>query len=340
MSEKTHIEEFTVQEMIKTFKSISNRLQKDFLMMTLILLYIFVVKIIPIPGAGESLDYNESLIKIVALIAFFILYIVISALLFKVYILYRKIDDTLKNYYYDDPAYDYSIRVEGAKLMTSFIISDNFISDFIVSGHRRHPSIGRIVSLNILFTIFSSIISFSIVYDVVTNIFIWYSLLIPTFCVYSLIFYLLTKFFFVKRSVFLKRTEIGRDIIKNYIGVLRFKDSVIPPEINTLLTQLENEFNNLKLLSIFDSKDYVLKIEKNIPLLNSSLDLIPQETASNPDYKTSILRIRERIVDILKDIKKFLKTTDYTLTIDYHSNKVFSTSANNIFSFIYYALKN
>lgn len=343
MPEETNIEEFIVQEMIKTFKSVSNRLQKDFLILALMLLYIFIAKTIPIPWSIKGLNYNEPLNKIVVLIVFFILYMSISSHIFKVYILYRKIDGTIKNDYYGSVS-SIQDKLQGATLMTSFIISDNFISDLIVSGHKRHPSIRRIVFLNILFTMFSIIIFFIIYHDLIRNVITWHYLLTLTFIIYISIFLIFTHFFFVKRSAFLKRAEIGRNILTLiYERLLTYSESNID-KIRTGLTQLDAEFKAIKPLSIFDSDDYIRIIEKNFPLLEKYFTEISQEEIdkSNDSHimANNIREICVHIKNISENLARFQEATDYALAIDYHSNKVFSKPANNIFSFICHALKN
>jgi len=343
MPEKKTIEEFEVQEMIKTFKSISNRLQKDFLIVTLILLYILIIKIIPIPGFGKGLDYNEFATKIIILIVFFILNIIISALLFKVNILYRKIDDTIKRFYYYSPNMPVPTKVHGAQFMTPFIISDNFISDFIVSGHKRHPSIRRIIFLSIFPTIFFSISSSYVINDLTDNIYIWYSLLLPSILFYGFFYYLLTNFFFVKRSAFLNRSEIGSRIIVKFSQLIGTNVSSISPFlIAGIEPQLElffSEFNALKLYSIFDSNEYIILIKRIITEMKKNLSKISADEPKNQTEKQKIKEFDRIINNISDDIIRFSNTTDYSLAIEYHSNKALSVRINNFFAFIYYSLK-
>jgi vacuolar-type H+-ATPase subunit I/STV1 len=154
----------------------------------------------------------------------------------------------------------------------------------------------------------------------------------------------------VKRSAFLRRAEIGYDIITIFKNIVEGNiDSPLLAKIKTKLEQLIKEFNKLKLLSIFDTDEYIIIIGRIIPLIEIHLEKISQDEAdlkkiaeinnvSINSMNANINAFGKSIKKISENLTKFQEATDYALAIDYHSNKVFSKQASNIFYFICYAL--
>ncbi|MEI1280519.1 hypothetical protein V6Z05_19470 [Leptospira venezuelensis] len=141
--------DFAIKEAIATVRNLNKLLQRDFIFLSILFGIIILKSNDSIQFSYVTLDLSERFSKIAIWFIICITLIIIQSHLCKIYVLHRIIDRELKNNAIenlpstdDDVRKGYIIRVSARE--SSYLLSDNFISDFIATGSKREASFRRL----------------------------------------------------------------------------------------------------------------------------------------------------------------------------------------------------
>jgi hypothetical protein len=352
--EDKYNEIFSIPEMVKTAKSLCNRLQKDSLFLLLIIFYICIHKSFDIPIIQYTFDYKGSNI-IYTLILFWFFYIAITNHIYKIYILYRQIDDEVKEFYSSDLGKQDLLRLlHSSSHMTSFIISENFVSDFVLTGSERHPSIRRIIGLQLLIMLIAIIITFILLYELIghSDWLLWFLIS----CIFNVFFqYIIMKMYFIKRSAFLYKTALGKEIIIQYWGLLSLlykyaKDHHID-KLEILITKIMANFRKINLGNIFDDNWHMNMLGSNLQEIKDELNKLSEADKNvikfDESFQEAVNNVNRQpeensyslIEKVFTNYNKYKESSLFEFAFNYHSRHLHEYMPKNIFQFLSCSLK-
>lgn len=349
-------EKYSIPEMINTFKTISSKIYKDILWLFAIIYYIYFIKFFKIPGVDDGIKY-EGYNCIILLIIIVLFFLSLLSHLNKIFIIYRQLDDELKYKYQFSDEPKIRERLDAAANMTAFVISNNFITDYIITGRNRQPSLRKMLFIYFVIMIVFTIISTKIVIDI-TSVDPWFSLLF-TFPVVLAILYYLLSYNYVARSSFLAQAEMKKDLFETYADVinkinvnLETKDSnnELSNFINLTITSKE-KFYKIPFENVFDDnssylliKDLVVKFQTEWNKLNEGNKLriyLPFSLNREISFRGRNIDGSEYFERFIKFMNNQIKVIDsiskYSLCLKF--NKVRYVESNNIFTFLFYCIK-
>lgn len=324
-------EEFAIPEMIKTFKVLCNRLQKDILFILLIVFYIYSVQVISIPGFRYDLVYEGKNI-IYVFVVFFLFYLFVMMHMSKIYILYRQIDNEVK-IFYSHANKDFDRALESSSHMTAFVISENIISDFVLAGHKRHPSLRRFIVVQMLILVVAIILTYTMTDDFLKSEYVYSKkiLIVSIVLGYLLLFYIVMKYYFIERSAFLQKASIGKIAIGHYYNLLsllnRYSTRPSAPQKTEFMEKMEGKYNNLKqmdIANIFDGSWSIDFLEKNSEEIKDLWDKLSDEEIR--DINSFIVNrgvsFGTNFQILFESIANFKNASDYNLAFSYHTKNV------------------
>lgn len=338
-------EEFAIPEMTKTFKSLSNRLQRDFVFLIVILFYIVIGKPIKLPFIDYTFDYSGMNIIYILLI-FIFFYVSIIMHMLKIYILYRQIDDEVKMFY--SPSYDNIYdKIDCASHMTSFVISENIIADLILTGHKRHPSLRRIIFWQALIMLIAIFVTWKMLYD-----FKGYlgGFLIVSFIGHLLFQYFAIRYHFIKRSAFLNKTQFGKMAFKTYIELItmlnKYTNDSKLEKLKEMLSKKTNDLLKFEFGNIFDDDWHMNFLGESLSEIKNEIDnLSDDEKAAIMYYeafeeadKSLDSKSKFKLDSALDSYNSFKNKSEYALALHYHSRHSYDCNPQNIFKYLYFAL--
>jgi hypothetical protein len=349
-------EKFAIPEMIKTFRSLCIRLQRDLFFVALILIYIFIVKKIPIAGLNKELNY-EGLNIIYVLAIFNVIYFFIVLHFFKIFILYRQIDDEVKMFYAGANRDLYS-RIDSSSAMTAFVLSENITADLILAGHKRHPTLKRLIWLQLVILCVAIFLTYKMINDYgnIGSPLLWFLIIIV---IYLIILYPAVKLFFINRSAFLHKASLVKKAFIAYYNFLSAFKNIDEKGLSKGFEELQNKavkklehFNKLDLSNITDFYDENKQfLEDNMKDIKEDWDRLPEDDIkqivygkASEDASSGIKNLLAEIkqpMDIfatLKDLEPLKNTSVYALGFLYHVRNYFGTIPNELYKFLWYAL--
>jgi hypothetical protein len=296
----TFNKDFAVPEMVKTARENNKHFERSVIISFILLVYVifmpFAKDIDKFTILGADLPINYITHTIIVL---FLLYQYFSQMnyIYIQYILYRQIDEEVKSSFAigeKDPNYD----IDVSSHMTSLIISDNIFSSIIFAGSERHPSIKRLLSINLYilsfyalalcffiitimlrsdniildFSIFSNIENMSLLVVLLTIyicIFVFYKIYIIFIMLAAIIItlILISKYsinnYLVNRSSFLKKSSFIKDAYFQFYDILKVLDhrsKTKQDRYKALYDHFNSIFNSIRLNNICDNDSYILQI--------------------------------------------------------------------------------
>jgi hypothetical protein len=347
-----YIKNFAIPEMIKTFKSLSVRLQRDIVIIIITIFYILLGTTIKIPSIDYSFNYKgNNIFYLLALFIFF--YISASVHLLKIFILYRQIDDEVRAAFTDDSVL--ANKIEMARSMIAFTISENITSDLILSGHKRIPSLKRVVCLQLFLITAATLIIFKMLNDVIANPKLALSISVGGNLIGQ---YLITKYLFIKRSAFINKSQLGKDAFLSYFTLLnllnKYEKDNKNEKLKSLLSQKTKKLLDLQWGNLFDDERNLDTLSKDLKDINNFINSLSEADKHNLLYYEAFEDQRDSMIDGAKNVTTRSKyrlecaidhfgdyktMSEYEFALRYHLRTPFTEKPNNIFSYVFYALK-
>ncbi|MES0491016.1 MAG: hypothetical protein ABUK01_13545 [Leptospirales bacterium] len=149
---------FLFNELIESYKTIGKKLQKNIIFSIAIIIYLLIDESGKINFFGNEINLENNKNIILILLIFYFFSIAYKNNILKLYFLSNEFDKHNKKHYkveekneYGKPIAKLHTKFVKAGLQSSYIISDNFITDFIIIGKLRAPSLSR--SIKLIFTL-------------------------------------------------------------------------------------------------------------------------------------------------------------------------------------------
>ena len=140
--------------MTQTLRIISGRILKDTAILFFLVSFVFLFKEQELELTYLTIKYSTRTALLLA-ISSFLLYSAISSHIYKILILFRRLDTEIKlNFDVPAPVDNPQELVYKSSHLISFSVSDNFITDFIILGPKRFPRMERVLLLQIAYTVF------------------------------------------------------------------------------------------------------------------------------------------------------------------------------------------
>ncbi|TGM01034.1 hypothetical protein EHQ86_18585 [Leptospira yasudae] len=327
----THSIDFILKESIATVRNLNKLLQRDIL----ILVAIFAVYIL---RSSDSVSLSYVTIKVNskdAIIGLWLATSLIGVTLIshsnKIYILLKVIDKIVKsNLEGLDNQSEGSGLIIKSQLESAYYISDNFVSDFLVTGSDRIPSFRRLIFLNLSFTLILFFINahfFNKVFEFPRYCFYnqtLYWVILLSFCI--LLDLLLIYIGVFKKAIHEQKKAIQFQLAQALIATSEVEDGVSNIyEINwdRPMQKFRDSLKNREYLSnIFEDKLFESKVGSYINLLRSNLhgletkqlELIAEKkTKNNVNEINALERKISAIQNLLHSINRFSEQYDISL---------------------------
>ncbi|WP_232225673.1 hypothetical protein [Leptospira terpstrae] len=270
----------------------------------------------------------------------------------KIYILQKTIDSILKNSFGIPNVSDESaFLINISTTESAYFLSDNFISDFIITGSERIPSLRRFIYV---FTILSMLfLLLSLYYALVTNANTNFKISIYTFAIILIAYTTSLATLFI--SIVYKRSIIGEKknrlskLVRN-IGIANksIQLQILYKKTHWISTESEIFSGMLKnsnfLINLYDIKGINKKIEifytqavKSVEDIKNEIERIYKNTQSFADTNdlTQHLGYLERFIEDYKDSQEY---NDYQLFLEYNGIFIYQENKNKVITFLKYLL--
>jgi hypothetical protein len=357
----TYNEKFSIPEMIITFRTFSSKLFKDALMYLAIIYYVFIIHKITISNPKIEISYDNTYNKIIILIIFIILIISMFNNLNKLFILYRQLDDELKYQYLrseENAAVTLRDKLNNACNQTSFVISNNFISDFLITGNKRHPTVQRLLSLFMFLILLSSPVITKIFSDI--TCFSTFSSFIISISFLFLIALYMLKLNYIARTAFLLKTEFIKEIYISFEILLSIFSSIARTNKNgsggmqafcNFIYNKDKEFTNINFLNLFDYSNHVKYLTTLITDIENKWNKLSSESQDyinnnlNVDFSHQSIKkyshnkndlINEYFKSLIANINTYNKYSNYYFSLRY--NKINVDKCNWFLTYLFNAI--
>ncbi|EMJ87259.1 hypothetical protein [Leptospira meyeri] len=346
------MENFALTQSVTTIRNLYKLIQRDMLF----IFSLFIIHFLHGSGTIQISYININISQPDANITIFLinslLCISTMAHLCKIYILQKTIDNILKKSFEIPNVSDESaFLINISTTESAYYLSDNFISDFIITGTDRIPSLRRFVYVSLILSILFLILS--LYYVLATELKSNFDTDIAAFAIISLVYLTSLSILFI--SIVFKRSIIGEK--KNRLSILVRNLGIANNSIKLLISSgktnwisTESEIfsgmleNYNFLINLYDIKGIDKKIEifniqatKSIEDIKNEIEKIYKISKSLAETN-DLIQHRGYLERFIEDYKDSQDYNDYQLFLEYNGIFTFPENKNKTRTFLKYLI--